>query len=578
MSPKRKNAHVTLPPFGVLDNQGERDVSENFLVINPWMQKIGGFQRTYICIRRTDGLACSVKVTDKSQFSDVLVKRERSMNSEVNLMNNFTHPNLIWLYDLYENAEEMMLVTEFCSGGDLSEGLVERAHSQGGYSEKMVALVLSQVLRAVQHMHSLNILHYDLKPSSVLFTRMEERVNVKVVGFGCAKGVPQYKRSLNKLFGDILYMAPEVVQGSFTNKVDVWGVGAIMHALIVGYAPFEDGCKEKIRTVMNGIGRCSLNNNVISRMKQGYKGLPDGVRISGEARDLLHSLLMKNVEERYTVQQALEHSWFVTASHTRKLPVEVLHQLKETSAMDKFKASVVVSFCNYANFSKIAQLKSYFHNIDGGGNRVTLLKFEEGLNIFCPEVAGEIRRNIVVDRKSLIQFDEVCCHIAYHQLASICHGQKQIFEGFDSTRDSFLNSADLCKITRVLCKDPIIKKFGVTTVDVLKLFDIVGQVRLEDFLLVMHSEIFKAQMKKSLMFKMPVQERRAEVNRRSIKPSSKIIRRADSIGFGVSSSPLVGKTMCRKRGVKVLKRCCSVGFKEENYDFQQLHAVFYAEN
>jgi len=316
MSSVKKDAHMRLPPFVVDEDQGKRDVSRNFLVITPWVNEFGQFEKTYCCIRRTDGLPCAVHIADKCQFSSLQAQKSNSKSdqSEVLVMEKLNHPNLVEFYDFYESADDMMLVTELCIGGDLAEGLVERARRQGGYNEKMVALVLEQVLRAVEHLHSLDICHCDLKPSNILFIRKEEMVNVKVVGFGRANGEPKWKRYLNKQFGNLLFMAPEAVHGSYGKEMDLWSVGALMYAMFVGCAPFEEATdgqlfkREKSRTVMSRLGRREINRNVMSRMEQGFKGLPDGVSISSEARDLLHSLLTTNSAERYTVQQALEHS------------------------------------------------------------------------------------------------------------------------------------------------------------------------------------------------------------------------------------------------------------------------------
>jgi len=449
----------------------------------------------------------------------------------------------------------------------------------------MVALVLEQVLRAVEHLHSLDIGHGNLKPSNILFVRMEENVHVKVVGFGRANGEPKWKRHLNKQFGNILFMAPEAVHGCYGKEMDLWSVGALMYAMFVGYAPFEEAndgqvFKQEIsRIVMSRLGRREINRNVIRRMEQGFKGLPDGVSISREARDLLHSLLTTKTAKRSTVHQALKHSWFDAASYAQKIPTKSLQQLMQNCSMDKFMASVVSEFCEKADFSVMTQLNNYFQKFEDNENRVSLLRFEGGLNLFCPEVGvRDIRQHIVADSNSFIQFDEFRSLVAYQQLSSMCYRQKPIFEGFESNRDDFLMSADVMKLMRVISEDPLSKRFEIATADVIKNLVIDGQVNFDEFLLVMHSEILKAQMK-VLKLKILSQNQRVQLKKRSIKPAFKIIQRANSVDFRQLSNPQIGQTMCQrsvKEGFKVLRRGNSIDFLDENCEFRQEQSVLYS--
>jgi len=235
-------------------------------------------------------------------------------------------------------------------------------------------------------------------------------------------------------------------------------------------------------------------------------------------------------------------------------------------------ASVVSAFCEKADFSVLPKLNNYFQKFEDDGNRVSLLRFKGGLNMFCREVVvRDIRQDIVVDSNSSVQFDEFRSLIAYHQLSSMCYRQKQVFEGFDRNKDGFFISADVVKLTRVISEDPLIKRFEIATGDVIKSLVIDGQVNFEEFVLVMHSEFFKAQMKKDLNLKM-LSQNRVRLNKRSIKPAFKIIQRANSVDFGRLSNPQIGQTIFKRspeEGFEVLQRANSIGFLEdkENYDF-----------
>jgi len=80
--------------------------------------------------------------------------------------------------------------------------------------------------------------HRDLKPENILFEGIKVDSIIRVIDFGMSHKVESDK-IMNGMIGTPYYMAPEVIDGDYTNKCDVWSCGVIIYILLCGYPPFN---------------------------------------------------------------------------------------------------------------------------------------------------------------------------------------------------------------------------------------------------------------------------------------------------------------------------------------------------
>lgn len=104
-------------------------------------------------------------------------------------------------------------------------------------------------MSALNHCHYKNISHRDLKPENIVFKRKTvENVNessedfseegeIKIIDFGLAKYLGG-DNTLKSKVGTPYYVAPEVLEGNYDNRCDIWSVGVIAYTLLCGYPPF----------------------------------------------------------------------------------------------------------------------------------------------------------------------------------------------------------------------------------------------------------------------------------------------------------------------------------------------------
>jgi serine/threonine protein kinase len=170
----------------------------------------------------------AVKVLRRNIFSNPRVKEQ--FMQEFQVLRRASHPNILRVFEVYHFAGFMYIVTELCSGGTLSY-LLRRMRP----SVALLQEILLQLFRGVAYLHSLGIIHRDIKPDNLAFTRhihqhsSREQVDLRIIDFGLAVEQPASVFKDWAKVGTISYMAPEVFDGIYSAKCDAWACGVVMY-------------------------------------------------------------------------------------------------------------------------------------------------------------------------------------------------------------------------------------------------------------------------------------------------------------------------------------------------------------
>lgn len=189
----------------------------------------GGMGDVLSAMHRETGEAVAVKIVPRSRVEDA-----EALRRELEFLKVTDHPNVVRLYETYEDEENLYLVMEFCEGGDLWSHMNQKHEAGESFDERELAHTARQMLRALAYVHAQNIVHRDLKPSN--FVRGSH--SLKLVDFGVSGVVPSSQPSARRLkvrTGTDGYMAPEILQSRhYGPSADIFSLGATLYTMVTG--------------------------------------------------------------------------------------------------------------------------------------------------------------------------------------------------------------------------------------------------------------------------------------------------------------------------------------------------------
>eukprot|EP00931_Biecheleriopsis_adriatica_P004936 TRINITY_DN10651_c0_g1_i1.p1 TRINITY_DN10651_c0_g1~~TRINITY_DN10651_c0_g1_i1.p1 ORF type:complete len:521 (-),score=103.89 TRINITY_DN10651_c0_g1_i1:62-1624(-) len=216
-----------------------------------------------------------------------LVRGANNVMEKLQELRELQHPHVASITDLMEDDKHFYIISDHYMGGDVQDWL-ERLDEGNWLQEQTCAAYVRQALLALAHSHAAQVYHRDLKPSSLLLTTKLPDAVIKVSDFGIANILDPDNSIIQQ--NPTVYTVPEVLKSSEPTRsaaVDMWSVGAIAHALLVGNAPSDSS---------RGGGWMSRNED------EGWS------ERSPMARDFVQRLL-RPAGERPTAAKALNHPW-----------------------------------------------------------------------------------------------------------------------------------------------------------------------------------------------------------------------------------------------------------------------------
>lgn len=238
------------------------------------------------------GKLAAVKIVPKLNFKKIENPKYKNSDNthlpygierEIIIMKLISHPNIMGLYDVWENKTDLYLILEYIEGGELFDYLIKK----GRLLEFEAISYFKQIIHGIGYLHQFNICHRDLKPENLL---LDFNKNIKIADFGMA-ALEVDKKLLETSCGSPHYASPEIVAGQNYHGApsDIWSCGIILFALLTGHLPFDD---ENIR-------------KLLLKVQNGKFIMPKD--LSPEAKDLILRMLQVKPKDRISIEQILAH-------------------------------------------------------------------------------------------------------------------------------------------------------------------------------------------------------------------------------------------------------------------------------
>ena len=265
----------------------------------------GAFGKVNLGLNVLTGRVVAIKSFKKTPIEKLKHKMFK-IQYETELMKRFNHKNITKILEVFNDEEYMLIIMEYINGGNLFSFVKKRRK----LSEKMAKFLFRQIILGIQHIHSKNVVHRDIKLENLL---IDFNNNVKICDFGIGKVLNSENEILYDKCGTPMYMAPEIIlstkeKGYKGFPVDIWSSGITLYIMLSGNLPFNiKNKKEKKENI--SLNSIKTNNNAYLQ-NQIINFNPKAIEnISEEAQDLLQGLLNKDPSKRLTCSEILNHPW-----------------------------------------------------------------------------------------------------------------------------------------------------------------------------------------------------------------------------------------------------------------------------
>ena len=403
----------------------------------------GDFSHVRLAIHKDTKQDRAVKIIQKKKVD---MKR---LLAEISIVSKLSHPSIMEVYEVFEDTKKVYIVSEYCKGGELFDIISKKRN----FSEKEACIIMEQLLSGICYSHKNGIVHRDLKPENILLEDKSRNLEIKIVDWGYATQMKQRER-LHEMDGISYYIAPEVLEGDYDEKCDIWSCGVILYILLCGYAPFY-GENDK---------------EIYNQVLKGEYDFPkeEWQNVSEEAKNLVQKMLEKDTKKRITALDALQDKWFKInkqkKTSNKLLAKNVLKNMKKFKKNKKFEKATMSFIVNQLVLKEERkdlekQFKEWDKNGDGVLSRDEIIEGYKKTYGFVDE--GEIDNmisSIDLDGNGVIDYNEfLTCTMNKEKILNndnleIC------FKAFDSDNSGKISLDEISAIFNSEDKEKIDKE------------------------------------------------------------------------------------------------------------------------
>ena len=402
----------------------------------------GGFGEVYMAKHKKTEELRAIKKIRKKKIHDLTY-----FENEVMALKLADHPNIIKLYELYQDDKYVYLVQELCTGGSIFQKITSE---EGNFTEKEAAEIFEQILNALVYWHKNRICHRDLKPENFM-VKSEDDSCIKLIDFGLAKWYVSTKESpepeYNKLTTDLgtpFFKAPEVLGQKYTFKCDIWSAGVLLYIMLSGLAPFSGETQEEI------------NASILACDYEFYEEEWSGY--SDEVKDLISQCFRPEVT-RPTAKKLLKHSWFkkfTSAETQNSLSPVIVSRLKTFQTKSKLRKTINFYMALHSLGPYEKKCREMFKELDTNRDGlITKKELKKKFKEACPDCdTDKMFADLDLDDNGYISYTEFIAACVDEEITKNPVNARQAFDFLDQDRDNLITEKDF-KILFGGCEDEV---------------------------------------------------------------------------------------------------------------------------
>ena len=366
----------------------------------------------------------------------------KQMKAEFELLKKMDHPNVMRIFEAFENRSNIYIVSEFMDGGTLTKKTENKV-----LKESEISVIISNVLTGLAYCHGIGIAHRDIKPDNLMYETKGTNPCLKLIDFGLSILLDK-KKTCREVLGSPLFMAPEVVKDSpYNEKCDIWSCGIMLYRFLSSQDPFNPKTIEQLYSMIKNA------NFKLESLSGKYWN-----HVSSTAKKFLLRMLVNDPKYRASAAELLKDDFITGNCPDSPIPQEVeksmlenFFEFSQESSLQRLVRNFIAA--SISTTDAVKEIRKDFRlmdkNKDGKISKAEFMSYSstmtENLGIE-PNELELIFHKIDTDKSGYIDYTEFLSASLNNSLISERKNLELVFNFIDKNKSGYISPLEFRSI------------------------------------------------------------------------------------------------------------------------------------